>query len=65
MVPLSKQRKLQLQKKEYRSEIIRYFIEYSPYASWSFIAGRLYYLEEHKALSIAMTFIKGTPGERH
>ena len=46
-----------------KSKMIEYFIKYSPYASWSLLATRLYYEEEHEALSAARKFIKGTVGK--
>ena len=59
MVSPSKQRELQWN----GTEIINYFLEYSPYDNWNFIAGRLYYLEQPRALSKARTFLKETRGE--
>ena len=50
-------------KRSERSKMIEYFVKYSPYASWSRLAGRLYYEEEHEALSAARKFIKGTVGK--
>ena len=50
-------------KQSERSKIIEYFVKYSPYASWSRLAGRLYYEEEHEALSAARKFIKGIVGK--
>ena len=64
-VSSSKLRELQQQETDddISETIVKYFIEYSPYASWNFIAGRLYYLEQPTALSLARTFINQTPGE--
>ena len=50
-------------KRSERSKMIEYFIKYSPYASWSSLAGRLYYEEKHEVLSAARKFIKETVGE--
>ena len=50
-------------KRSEKSKMIEYFIKYSPYASWSFLAGRLYYKREHEALPAARKFIKGTVGK--
>ena len=50
-------------KRSERSKIIECFIKYSPYASWSWLAGKLYYKEEHEALSAARKFIKRTVGK--
>ena len=46
-----------------RETVIDYFIKYSPYASWTWIAGQLYHLEKHEALSAVKKFIKGTRGK--
>ena len=54
---------LSLSKLSERSEMINYFIKYSSYASWSLLAGRLYYCEEDEALSTARKFIKATVGK--
>ena len=50
-------------KQSERSKMIEYFIKYSPYVSWSWLAIRLYYHEKHEALSTARKFIKGTMGK--
>ena len=47
-----------------RERLICYFLNYSEYASWSYLAGRLYYREHHKALSAARRFIDRAPGKR-
>ena len=54
---------LPFKKQSERSKMIEYFVKYSPYASWSRLAGELYSREEHKALSEARKFIKGTVGK--
>ena len=48
---------------EERERLIRYYLNYSPYASWSHLAGKLYYRQHHDALSAARRFIKTEPGE--
>ena len=48
---------------EERETLIRYYLSYSPYASWSHLAGRLYYGQHHEALSAARKFIKTEPGQ--
>ena len=48
---------------EYREGVIEYSIHYSPYATWSDLAGELYFNEYHEALVAARRFIKRTPGE--
>lgn len=45
-----------------KSMAIDYFIKYSPYASWGYLAGRLYWKEEDAALSAARKFIKRKTG---
>ena len=48
---------------EYREGLINYFIQYSPYASWSDLSGRLYYREYLEAVAAARKLIKRTPGK--
>ena len=48
---------------EERERLIRYYLNYSPYASWGHLAGKLYYGQHHDALSAARRFIKTEPGE--
>ena len=65
-IPRNKGRELQQQSSttaEYRERLIDYFLKYSEFASWSDLAGRLYYFEQHEAVAAARRFIKGTPGK--
>ena len=62
-VPGSKREEIRQQKSNYREGVVEYFIKYSPFASWSWLASGLYYWEEHEALSAVKKFIKRTPGE--
>ena len=48
---------------EYRERLIEYFIKYSPWASWSDLAGSLYYRNQPEAVAAAKTFITQTPGK--
>ena len=48
---------------EYREGLINYFIQYSPYATWNDLSGRLYYYECPEAVAAARRFIKKTPGK--
>ena len=48
---------------EERERLIRYYLNYSPYANWGDLAGRLYRGQYHDALSAARRFIKTEPGE--
>ena len=48
---------------EERETLIRYYLNYSPYATWSHLAGRLYYRQHHEALLEARKFIKTEPGQ--
>ena len=48
---------------DYRKRLIEYFIKYSPWASWSDLAGRLYYYDQPEAVAAARTFITQTPGK--
>ena len=47
---------------EERERLIHYFLNYSQNASWSYLAGKLYYWGYDTALSEARRFIKGVPG---
>ena len=47
----------------FREGIIEYYIQYSPYATWDGLAGKLYYEECGEALAAARRFIKRTPGK--
>ena len=62
-VPGNKREEIQQQRSNYRQAVIDYFIKYSPYASWTWLAGKLYYEKEHDALSAVKKFIKGTRGK--
>ena len=65
-VPPSKQyeiRKKTSTSAEYREGLINYFIQYSPYATWSDLSGELYCNEYPKAMAAARRFIKKTPGK--
>ena len=48
---------------DFREGVIKYYIQYSPYATWADLAGRLYYEECGEALAAARRFIKRTPGK--
>ena len=48
---------------EERERLICYYLNYSEYASWGHLAGRLYCRQHHDALSAARRFIKTEPGE--
>ena len=48
---------------DFRERAIEYYIQYSPYATWAGLAGRLYYKECGEALAAARRFIKRTPGK--
>ena len=48
---------------EERERLIHYYLKYSPYASWSRLASRLYRGKHHGALSSARKFINTQPGE--
>ena len=64
-VPLTKHNEIHQQSStaaQEREGLIHYFLNYSEYASWSYLAGRLYWREHHEALSAARRFIKRAPG---
>ena len=66
MLPESKCKEMDQQSSsavEERERLIHYYLNYSEYASWSHLAGRLYYRQHHDALSATMKFIKKKPGE--
>ena len=50
---------------EQKNQLVQYWIDFSPYASWSILGGRLLWLEEHPALEVARNFIKTRPGLLH
>ena len=66
LVPRSKYEKIRRQSStaaEERERLICYYLNYSPYANWGDLAGRLYRGQHHDALSAARRFIKTEPGE--
>ena len=66
LVPESKRKEIHQQSSsavEERERLIHYYLNYSPYASWSHLAGRLYCGQYHDALSATKKFIKREPGE--
>ena len=66
LVPSSKQDEIREKTStsaEYREGLINYFIQYSPYATWSGLSGELYYNECPEAVAAAKRFIKRTPGK--
>lgn len=46
-----------------REGLIYYFLNYSEFASWRYLAGQLYYRQHYEALSAARRFIKTAPGK--
>ena len=48
---------------EERETLICYYLNYSPYTSWSHLAGKLYRRQYLEALSAARKFIKTEPGQ--
>ena len=66
LVPRSKCEEIRRQSStaaEEREKLISYYLNYSEYASWGDLAGRLYREQHHDALSAARRFIKTEPGE--
>ena len=66
IIPRSKCREIHRQSStdaEERETLIRYYLNYSPYASWSHLAGKLYQRQHLEALSAARKFIKTEPGQ--
>ena len=65
-VPLSKREEFQQQSSttaDYRQRLIDYFIKYSPWASWSDLASRLYADGTPSSVKAARAFITQTPGK--
>ena len=65
-VALSKREEFQQQSSttaDYRQRLIEYFINYSPWASWSDLASILYGWDESEAVEAARIFITQTPGK--
>ena len=48
---------------DFREGAIEYYAQYSPRATWTELAGQLYYEECGEALAAARRFIKRTPGK--
>ena len=48
---------------DFREGIIEYYIQYSPNATWTGLAGELYHWECGEALAAARKFIERTPGK--
>ena len=48
---------------EEKERLIHHYLNISPYASWSHLAGGLYCRQNHDALSAVRRFIKTEPGE--
>ena len=48
---------------EERERLIHYYLNYSPYASWNHLAGKLYFRNHGVTLSAARRFIKTEPGK--
>jgi hypothetical protein len=66
LVPESKHKEIHWQSStaaEERERLIHYYLNYSEYASWGHLAGRLYHRQHHDALSAARRFTKTEPGE--
>ena len=48
---------------DFREGVMKYYIQYSPQATWAELAGQLYYFQYHEALAAARRYIKRTPGK--
>ena len=65
-VPRSKRKEFRQQSSttaDYRQRLIDYFIKYSPWATWSDLASRLYAYGTPSAVEAARAFITQTPGK--
>jgi hypothetical protein len=47
---------------ERREKAVRYFLQTSPYVSWKWLAGRLLYFKETKALEKMKGYVRIRPG---
>ena len=48
---------------DFRKEVIEYYVQYSPQATWDELAGKFYRWEYGEALAAARRFIKRTSGK--
>ncbi len=66
MVPEGMLREIQQQSStvvQQREALIKYYLKYSEWASWTDLADILYLLDHHETVVTAKTFIKQTPGK--
>ena len=65
-VPVNKSEEFRQQSSttaDYRQRLIDYFVKYSPWASWSDLASRLYPYGTPSSVEAARAFITQTPGK--
>ena len=48
-----------------RNQLVNYWLRTSPYASWQWLSGWIYYYEEKSALSAVKTYVQRAPGVGH
>ena len=49
-------------KQHQRNQLVQYWWNVSPYASWSFLAGQFHFLKEESALAAAKKYVQRVPG---
>ena len=47
---------------EQKSRLIHYWVNFSPFASWNWLAGRLYYWDERTALEASLRYVQKISG---
>ena len=55
-------RTLYSNEEEQRQQYLKYFINLSPYATWTDLISRLHYEEETRAEALAKAFVKSASG---
>ena len=62
-IPDSKRREIQQKSKtEEDKKLIQWYLDYSPFADFTDLAGELYYLEETSALDQVKRYVQTVPG---
>ena len=51
-----------MDEEQQRNQLVHYWINWSPYASWSLLLGRLLWLEMENALKLAKKYFRRAPG---
>lgn len=48
-----------------RNQLIEYWLEISPYASWQWLSGRLNWKEQTSALKASLKYVQRAPGAHY